>query len=81
MDADDRLDESNANRLALLFEELAGPVAYQMTVVSHEARQYDRSRSCVCSRLSPVSGGNTAFTSKSLKAGCGSDTFSVTQAW
>jgi tetratricopeptide (TPR) repeat protein len=41
MDADDRLDESNANRLAHLLKELAGPVAYQMTVVSDEARQYD----------------------------------------
>ena len=41
MDADDRLDESNVQRLGLLFEDLAGPVAYQMTVVSDEARQYD----------------------------------------
>jgi tetratricopeptide (TPR) repeat protein len=41
MDADDRLDESNVQRLGLLFEELTGPVAYQMTVVSDEARQYD----------------------------------------
>src|SRR5262249_25577110 len=33
--------ESNVNRLALLFKELDGPVAYQMTVVSDKSREYD----------------------------------------
>jgi tetratricopeptide (TPR) repeat protein len=41
MDADDLLDDSNVKKLALLFEGLTGPVAYQMTVVSDESRQYD----------------------------------------